>query len=69
MTSATIATAVKDLVCGMNVDSPTTAARTEHKGQTYYFCGPSCKKKFDLDPAQYMENAAGASKSEHGCCG
>jgi YHS domain-containing protein len=28
------ATAVKDPVCGMDVESATAAGRTEHKGQT-----------------------------------
>ncbi len=45
-------TAVKDLVCGMDIDTATAAGRTEYKGQTYYFCASKCKEKFDLDPAQ-----------------
>ena len=44
-------TAVKDLVCGMDVEAATAAGRTEYKGQTYYFCSSKCKKKFDLTPA------------------
>src|SRR5450756_3087361 len=35
-------TAVKDLVCGMDVESATAAGRTDYKGQTYYFCGSKC---------------------------
>jgi Cu+-exporting ATPase len=45
-------TAVKDPVCGMDVETATAAARTEYKGQTYYFCGSMCKEKFDLSPEQ-----------------
>jgi YHS domain-containing protein len=37
-------TAVKDLVCGMVIETATAAGRTEHKGQTYYFCGAKCKE-------------------------
>jgi Cu+-exporting ATPase len=59
-------TAVKDLVCGMDIDSGTAAGRTEFEGQTYYFCGLKCKEKFDLNPQQYLGKPAGGSKS--GCC-
>ena len=61
-------TAVKDPVCGMDVETATAAARTEYKGETYYFCGPMCKEKFDLSPEQYLGKSAGAPKSSCGCC-
>ncbi len=61
-------TAVKDLVCGMDVEATTAAARAEYKGQTYYFCGSKCKEKFNLNPDQYLGKPAGAPKSGHGCC-
>ncbi|MHB8527767.1 MAG: YHS domain-containing protein [Candidatus Acidiferrales bacterium] len=59
-------TAVKDPVCGMDVETVTAAGHTEHKGQTYYFCGAKCKEKFDLDPEQYLGKSAETPKS--GCC-
>jgi Cu+-exporting ATPase len=61
-------TAVKDPVCGMDVESAIAAGRTEHKGQTYYFCGSKCKEKFDLSPERYLDKPAGTSRSGHGCC-
>lgn len=61
-------TAVKDLVCGMDVDPATAVARSEYQGQSYYFCGVTCKETFDLDPAQYVGAAADTPKSG-GCCG
>jgi Cu+-exporting ATPase len=61
-------TAVKDPVCGMDIESANAAGRTEHKGQTYYFCGSKCKEKFDLSPEQYLDKSAGTAKSDHGCC-
>jgi Cu+-exporting ATPase len=61
--------AVKDLVCGMDVEAATAAGRTEYKGQTYYFCGSKCKEKFDLNPEQYLGKSAGTQKSGRGCCG
>jgi Cu+-exporting ATPase len=61
-------TAVKDLVCGMDIETATAVGRTEFKGQTYYFCGPKCKEKFDLSPEQYLDKSAGTAKIGHGCC-
>ncbi len=46
---------VKDPVCGMEVDKDKPAATSEHMGQTYYFCSPSCKESFDKEPMKYME--------------
>jgi YHS domain-containing protein len=62
-------TVVKDPVCGMDVKTAAAAGRTEHKGQTYYFCGSKCKEKFDASPEQYLGKSAGAPKTGHGCCG
>jgi P-type Cu+ transporter len=62
------ATAVKDPVCGMDVEMATAAGQTEHKGQTYYFCGSKCKEKFDLNPEQYLGKSAGKPQSGYGCC-
>jgi len=61
-------TAVKDPVCGRDVEAATAAGRTEHKGQTYYFCGSSCKGEFDLNPEQYLNRSVGTPKIGHGCC-
>lgn len=44
----------KDPVCGMEVDPATAAAKSEYKGQTYYFCAPGCKQAFDKDPEKYL---------------
>ena len=57
------ATIVKDPVCGMEVEITTTTARTQHAGQTYYFCAAGCKDQFDRNPEQYL-----AAKSGGGCC-
>lgn len=45
----------KDLVCGMDVDPETAAAKSEYNGKTYYFCAPGCKKEFDANPAKYVK--------------
>lgn len=33
-----------DVVCGMEVKEEAAAGRSEYKGETYYFCSPTCKK-------------------------
>ena len=38
---------VRDVVCGMTVDSDTAQHHSQYKGQTYYFCASGCKTTFD----------------------
>jgi Cu+-exporting ATPase len=38
----------------MQVDEKTAAAKSEHQGQTYYFCSQGCKVTFDKDPQKYV---------------
>ncbi|MBE3577785.1 MAG: YHS domain-containing protein [Limnochordales bacterium] len=53
-----------DPVCKMEVDPATAPARSEYKGQTYYFCAPGCKREFDKNPEKYV--GAGAGQGSHG---
>ena len=46
---------VKDPVCGMEVDVDKAAAVSMHMEKSFYFCSVGCKKAFDKDPMQYME--------------
>ena len=46
--------AVKDLVCGMSVDSATAKHKADHAGATSYFCSGSCRDKFVANPAKYL---------------
>ncbi len=51
---------VKDPVCGMEIEKENAAATTEWQGQTYYFCTPGCKEKFEENPQKYhQERVAG----------
>lgn len=52
----------KDPVCGMAIDASTAAGRKEYKGQAYYFCSPSCLKKFEQNPESYISD----EKHDHG---
>ena len=51
-----------DPVCGMTVDA-TTALRLTHEGNDYYFCNPSCQKKFAANPKRYLD-----ADAEESCC-
>src|ERR1051326_6327755 len=46
--------AVKDPVCGMNVNPETSKHRREHAGKPYYFCCGGCAEKFQADPEKYL---------------
>lgn len=45
----------RDPVCKMEVDEKTAQYTSEHKGKTYYFCAPGCKKAFETDPQKYLK--------------
>jgi copper chaperone CopZ/YHS domain-containing protein len=38
----------------MEVDSESSAGESLYKGERYYFCNISCKKKFDQNPEKYL---------------
>jgi len=42
-----------DPVCGMSV-ALDARLRSEHGGETYVFCNPICKQRFDADPQRYL---------------
>jgi P-type Cu+ transporter len=48
---------VKDLVCGMEIDPKTAAAKLDYKGKTYYFCALMCRDKFKANPEKYIGKA------------
>jgi Cu+-exporting ATPase len=56
--SDTSAQIVKDPVCGMQVDPARAAGESQYQGLTFSFCSLGCKRKFDLNPVQYMQSNA-----------
>lgn len=44
----------------MDVEEAKAAGKSEHKGETYYFCSSGCKTAFDKEPDKY----AGKSHSQ-----
>ncbi|MDA0335816.1 MAG: heavy metal translocating P-type ATPase [bacterium] len=55
-----------DPVCGMTVLPEAAAGTYEHAGQTYYFCGTNCLKKFAADPAGWLAGSATAETAPPG---
>ena len=60
---ASVDTAVKDPVCGMNVDPARAASAVTVGVNTYYFCCRLCGEKFTADPQKYLNPTATASDS------
>ena len=44
-----------DPVCKMEVNPASAEAQSEYEGQTFYFCSAECKRKFDGNPQQYID--------------
>ena len=48
---ATATATATDPICLMTVDTANpNGGRSEHAGQTYYFCAPGCRIAFERDP-------------------
>jgi YHS domain-containing protein len=44
-----------DPVCLMDVDPATARWTSKYGGRTFYFCSPGCKKSFERNPQEYLE--------------
>ncbi len=56
-------TLVKDLVCGMDVDTHTAKDRAEHEGHPYYFCSVGCRTKFVANPTTYLDKSTADARA------
>ena len=54
-----------DPVCKMEVNPEKAAAKTEYRGQTYYFCAPGCKTAFEKEPDRYLKTTSGGEGHHH----
>ena len=70
--------AVKDPVCGMDVDPATAEHVAQHEGVTHHFCSAHCKARFAADPQAFLGEpsdpapatsgaASGAEEVEYTC--
>jgi P-type Cu+ transporter len=48
-----VSTKAKDPVCGMTIDAGESTAASDFVGETYYFCSPVCKEKFNANPTEF----------------
>jgi uncharacterized membrane protein YraQ (UPF0718 family) len=61
----TLRRAARDPVCGMAVDRA-DALTSEFRRETFYFCGPGCRDRFEADPERYVSpTAREAAPLEH----
>ena len=63
---------VVDPVCGMTIAPEDATGHVQYKGTTYYFCNPSCQKKFEAEPDHYTRDdrhtpPASAAAVEYTC--
>jgi Cu+-exporting ATPase len=49
--------AVKDPVCGMDVDPAKTPHKALYEGHEYFFCSAGCQAKFQKEPSRYTASA------------
>jgi YHS domain-containing protein len=56
---------VTDPVCGMTFDADPAVAKVAHAGNTYYFCGEACRKRFAAAPDHYASRASQESSGHH----
>ncbi|PZR75052.1 MAG: copper-transporting ATPase, partial [Chthoniobacterales bacterium] len=53
----------------MTIEPASAAGRSEHSGESYYFCSSGCKQKFDANPAQYLTKGEASKSEADACCG
>ena len=54
-----------DPVCKMEVNPASAEAQSEYQGQTFYFCSAECKRRFDANPEQYVDETDRAQGKAH----
>ncbi len=59
-------TMVREVIWGMGGNQKPAPAKTEYKGETYYFCAPGCKVAFEKEPEKYLK---AESETAHTGCG
>ena len=57
-----------DPVCLKEVDEKTAKHKSRVRGKMYYFSDVECKKKFDEDPAKYLDKKGKSEPPPYGPC-
>jgi YHS domain-containing protein len=53
---------VKDLFCGMDVETESAPAKYKYLDKVYYFCDLACQQMFMLNPEKYIQIDEGKQK-------
>lgn len=48
----------RDPVCGMDLNVRQTDLQSEYRGRKFFFCAPSCRDRFILDPEKYLPDSS-----------
>jgi P-type Cu+ transporter len=56
---------VRDPVCGMEIDTTSAAGQSTYRGETYFFCSDHCRRKFEANPAQFVETTSAGAEPQH----
>jgi YHS domain-containing protein len=48
----------------MTFDSSQADAQSTYQGQAYFFCSAECRKLFDENPEEYLQNQADTTTDE-----
>jgi Cu+-exporting ATPase len=57
---------VIDPVCGMTVDPTHAAGSADYAGEMYYFCNPSCLRRFQDSPEKYADSRPSGLEKQSG---
>ena len=58
-----------DPVCGMIVDEKSAPARTNYRGNDYYFCASYCKEVFEKEPQKFIDGVKEWGEAVDPVCG
>ena len=53
---------ITDPICWMDVDINSIASKSEYKGRVYFFCSMECKRAFDEEPDEYIDESISTSQ-------
>ena len=59
----------KDPVCGMQIEIAHAPASRQRDGHTLYFCSDHCARRFDAEPAKFVDVPSATTESDPGTTG
>jgi len=56
---------IRDIVCGMEIDSAKAKHKLTYRGKIYYFCSSACMEEFKKNPEHYLGGEHTGAYKEH----